>query len=466
MNGHTQKNSFGKISLGKISLRTTSLGKAITMGLLLSSAASLTAMNAFATEGYFTNGSGARNKAMAGAGVADSRDATALITNPAGMVGVGTELTVAVSLFSPKRKFTGVFDSAGAPPGVGPFTPTGEVKSSENLFAIPNIAFVKAIDDTSSWGISIAANGGMNTDYRDVTNGTCQFLFGMTPPQVPADNGVFCGGKAGVNLSQALISVGYAKQMGNFKIGIAPIFAFQLFEANGLAAFGGVSSAPAALTNNGSDSATGFGGRIGVEFALSEQVRIGGTYQIKINMSEFDKYAGLFADGGDFDIPANFQIGVSADLSPDFTVSVDYKHIKYSDAGSVSNPSSTPLPFGSAGGPGFGWDNIGVFKVGAEWRANDQWTLRAGYAHNQQPVNGADITLNILAPGIVQDHITAGGEYKMNDTHSFEFAVMVAPNEEVTGIEVTPFGPNPFHVLTAEMKQFEATFGWKMKFGQ
>lgn len=440
--------------------------KKITMGLLLASAASVTAMDAFATEGYFTHGAGARNKAMAGAGVADGRDATALIVNPATMVGNGTELDVAVSLFSPKRKFTGAFDGANAPMGVGPFTPTGEVKSSENLFAIPNIAFVKAIDDTSSWGISIAANGGMNTDYRGVQNGTCQFLFGQNPPQVPADNGVYCGGTTGINLSQALISVGYAKQMGNFKIGIAPIFAFQMFEAKGLAVFGGATSNPAALTNNGASQSTGFGGKIGVEFALTEQIRIGGTYQTKIDMDEFDEYAGLFADGGDFDIPSNFQIGLSADVTPDFTVNLDYKRINYSDSGAVSNSSSVMLPFGSDNGPGFGWQDIDIFKVGVEWRANDQWSLRGGYAHNQQPVSGADITLNILAPGIVTDHFTAGGEFKFNDTHSFEVAVMYAPTEDVTGIEVTPFGPNPFHTLTAEMKQYEATFGWKMKFGR
>ncbi len=440
--------------------------KNITMGLLLSSAASLTAIDAFATEGYFTHGSGARNKAMGGAGVADGQDATAMIVNPAGMVGIGTELDIAVSFFSPKRKFTGIFDGAGAPLGVGPFTPNGEVKSSENLFAIPNIAYVKAIDDTSSWGISLVANGGMNTNYRNVTNGTCQFLFGMAPPQVPAPNGVFCGGTAGVNLSQALILVGYAKQIDNLKIGIAPVFGFQMFEATGLAVFGGATSDPTALTNNGIDTSTGFGGKIGLEYSLSDQFRIGASYQTKINMSKFEKYSGLFADGGDFDIPSSFQVGVSADLSPDFTFSVDYKHIKYSDVSSVSNPSNIRLPFGSVGGPGFGWDNIDVFKVGAEWRANDQWKLRAGYAHNQQPVNGADITLNILAPGIVQDHFTAGGAYQMNDKHSFEFAVMYAPTEAITGNEVTPLGPNPFHSLTAEMKQYEATIGWKMKFGQ
>jgi long-chain fatty acid transport protein len=433
--------------------RTTKSIKTI----VLTSAAALMTMDAVATEGYFTHGSGARNKAMAGAGVADGRDATALIVNPAGMVGNGTDLTVSLSLFSPKRKFLG---SGG--PG---FTPNTVNESSERLFAIPNIAYVKAIDDTSSWGISIAANGGMNTNYRDVANPTCQFLFNMAPPQVPADNGPFCGGTTGVNLSQALISVGYAKSFGNFSIGIAPIFGYQMFDAEGLQAFGGATVDPTALTNNGIDTSTGFGGKIGFEIDVSENVRIGGAYQTKIGMSEFEKYAGLFADGGDFDIPSNFQVGISADVMPNLTVNVDYRHIKYSDAPSVSNSSRIQLPFGSPDGPGFGWDNVDVIKVGAEYRANDKWTLRAGYAHNSQPVDGEDITLNLLAPGIVTDHFTAGGSVTVNDRNSLEFGVMYAPPESVTGIEVTPQGPNPGHFISAKMNQFEATIGWKLKFG-
>ncbi|HHL42987.1 MAG TPA: hypothetical protein ENJ42_05165, partial [Hellea balneolensis] len=271
--------------------------KKLLLALAMTSAFTMVGTQAMATEGYFTHGSGARNKAMGGAGVADGRDATALNINPAGMVGNGTEFTLSVSLFSPKRKFIG---SGG--PG---FTTNSINESSEKLFAIPNAAFVKEIDDTSSWGIAIAANGGMNTNYRNVANPAC-----VSPP-LPANNGTFCGGTAGVNLSQALISVGYAKQMDKLKFGIAPIFAYQMFEATGLFAFGGVTSNPAALSNNGIDTSTGFGGRIGLEWEVSDAVRIGGTYQTKINMSKFDKYAGLFANGGEFDIPSSFQIGAS-----------------------------------------------------------------------------------------------------------------------------------------------------------
>ena len=40
----------------------------------------------------------------AGAGVADSRDATAAALNPAGLVHVRTEASIAASLFSPRRE--------------------------------------------------------------------------------------------------------------------------------------------------------------------------------------------------------------------------------------------------------------------------------------------------------------------------------------------------------------------------
>ena len=426
--------------------------KTLTLAMALASTSALIATDAFATEGYFTHGAGARNKAMGGAGVADGRDATALIINPAGMVGIGTELDVAVSLFSPKRKFTGTG---------GGFTPTGTFESSENLFAIPNIAYVREIDATSSWGISLAANGGMNTNYRNVANPVC----GTGP--FPAPDGVFCGGTTGISLTQALISVGYAKQIGSFKIGIAPILGFQMFEATGLKAFASTATSvnPGAISDEGTSQSTGFGGKIGIEWSLSDQIRLGAVYQSKINMGEFQEYEGLFADGGDFDIPSNFQVGVSFDVTPSVTLNADFRHIKYSDAKSVSNSSRIPQRFGSAGGPGFGWQDIDVFKVGAEWRANDQWTLRGGFAHNQQPITTDHVTLNILAPGTVTDHFTAGGAYKMNDSHTLEFGVMYAPTDSVSGIEVAGGPPNPNKTNTIEMKQFEATFGWKMKFG-
>ncbi|MGI9463326.1 MAG: OmpP1/FadL family transporter, partial [Aestuariivirgaceae bacterium] len=297
-------------------------------------------------------------------------------------------------------------------------------------------------------------NGGMNTTYPAVANPACG-----------GGSGVFCGGKAGVDLIQAFIAVGYAHKIGALSLGVSPIFALQRFKSSGLVAFSGVSSDPANLTGRGYDFSYGGGARVGAEYEIMPNLRLGASFQTKMYMSKFDKYAGLFEDGGDFDIPANFTVGIAADVTPDFTFMFDYKRIFYSDIDSIGNPSTIPLPLGSSGGPGFGWHDVDIFKVGAEWRMDEKWTLRAGYAYNDNPITSSDVTLNILAPGVVQHHITGGFAYNFNDYHTVEFAAMFAPNTKVSGIEVTPFGPNPARTIELEMHQFALTLGWNYNFG-
>ncbi len=416
-------------------------------------AGTLFATSAFATEGYFQHGAGARQKAMGGAGVADSKDATALALNPAGLVDSDHSLTLSASIFIPDRGFVG---SGG--PG---FTPSGEIDGNESsFFIVPNIAWSREWGENGAIGVTLYGNGGMNTDYADVTNPAC------AQPGLPATSGVFCGGEAGVNLTQAFISAGYAAKYENFSWGVAPILAIQMFEAKGLAAFGGISADPTNLTNNGSDTSTGFGIKLGAQWDVTENFRIGGAYQPKINMSEFDSYAGLFAEQGDFDIPANFQVGASFDLSPEFTVSLDYRNIKYSDIDSIANSGLIPQPLGSNNGPGFSWKDVDAFKLGAEWQGADGWTWRGGYAHNNNPIGGSDVTLNILAPGVVTDHFTGGFEKVFDNGQSLEAAILYVPENTVSGIEITPQGPNPGHTIELRMSQWEFTVGWKYQFGR
>ncbi|VAW00524.1 hypothetical protein MNBD_ALPHA06-142, partial [hydrothermal vent metagenome] len=102
-------------------------------------AATALAAPAFATEGYFQNGTSARSKAMAGAGVADTRDASGMGINPAGLFGAGNQLQFSLSAFNPNRKFTG---SGG--PGL---TPSGEVVSGNDWFGVPGMAYSKQYND-------------------------------------------------------------------------------------------------------------------------------------------------------------------------------------------------------------------------------------------------------------------------------------------------------------------------------
>ena len=128
-------------------------------------------------------------------------------------------------------------------------------------------------------------------------------------------------------------------------------------------------------------------------------------------------------------------------------------------------PPGPGIPLGGAGGPGFGWRDVNVWTVGAEWRVLPNFALRAGYAHNNNPVRWSDVTFNILAPGVVTDHITGGFGWKVSDHSSLDFAMTVVPTHSVTGPQMTPFGYNPLNTITLSMHQLEASVGYSYKFG-
>ncbi len=413
------------------------------------------ATSAFATDGYFANGIGARHKALAGAGVADGRDATSAALNPAGILRAGNELAISASMFVPLREF----DASG----LG-FLPGGTTESDRNIFVIPNIAWNKRTQGNPYFDavtLSMSGNGGMNTTYAA----------GPARAACGGGNGIFCGGKAGVDLTQLLISLAMAKSFGPVSVGLAPTVAAQMFAAKGLSQFAGGSSDPANLTNNTHEVVFGAGLRGGLEWAITPGVRFGLAGSTKIYSQKFDDYAGLFAEGGDFDIPANLQAGIAVDLSPQLTVMADYKRIWYSGVESISNPSTNIFNcpgfggadptqcLGGANGAGFGWSDMNIFKIGLEYKATSDLTLRGGYSYNTQQVKARDVMFNILAPGVVQHHITGGLMYRMSPNMDFELAGMYAPRTHVTGNEL--FGPVPVDI---SMAQFEVTAGFKYRF--
>lgn len=416
--------------------------RGILLGTLVAIAAAATP--AKATEGYFQLGFGARQVAVGGAGVADSRDAMSQALNPAGIVGLDRQMQIGVEAFMPFRGY----DATGAG-----FVTGGSVDSGKNFFIIPNFAYVHPLDADSALGITVYGNGGMNTSYANMANPACG-----------PGSGVFCGGAAGVDLNQAFLSVDYARRFGPVKIGIAPTMAVQFFKANGLSAFSGFSADPANLTNNGYDASIGVGLRGGIEWEATPGLRFGLSGQTKMYMTKFDKYAGLFAGQGSFDIPASVTAGVAFDPAGNLTLMLDYQRIFYSDIPAIANSTTAAAPFGSAGGPGFGWTDVDVFKVGAEWRANDTWTFRAGYAYSDNPISGSHVTMNILAPGVTQHHFTAGAAYNLSERDTIEFSGVYVPESTVSGIELTPGGPNPGRTITLNMYQVQLMASWTRKF--
>jgi long-chain fatty acid transport protein len=192
---------------------------------------------------------------------------------------------------------------------------------------------------------------------------------------------------------------------------------------------------------------------------LSPMVSVGAAWSSKIRMGEFDKYKGLFAGGGDFDIPSNWNLGVALTPAAGWTVALDWQRINYSEVASVAHPSTVQQPLGSAGGPGFGWRDVDVWKLGVAWRMNPALTLRAGYNKGDNPIRARDVTFNILAPGVMTEHWTLGFTLGSCPNCEITGSLMVAPRQTVSG--TSPFFGG---TETIGMKQYSLGLGWSMKF--
>jgi long-chain fatty acid transport protein len=409
---------------------------------------------AHATDGYFQQGFSTREKSLGGAGAADSADAMSIANNPAGLVDVGSQLNIGIGLFMPFLTYNASGTALVAP---------GQVQSGKSAFPLPNIGYSYQIDGESAWGVALYANGGFGTTYSTMAAAP---LCGLLKP---GSYGVYCGGpNTGVTLDQAIVSPGYAHRFGSVSVGIAPMFALQMFEGFGLGALSGFSGAPNNVSERGMDYSVGMGVRMGVEWRATELLRFALTGATPIWSTGFSRYRGLFADNGQLNLPGQIGAGVAYDFLPTLTGMIDYKRFFFGGQASIANSAASLglIPLGDNGAAGFGWRDVNILAVGAEWRYTPNLRLRAGLNFCNSPITSGNVTLNILAPAVITQQYTAGFGYDIDAHSTVEFSALVAPRVHVSGPERTIAGAaTPGSNITLSAEEFEATLSYTYKFG-
>ena len=409
---------------------------------------------ALATDGYYPHGYGMKARGMGGASTAMANDSFGGANNPASMVWAGDRFDIGLDLFSPRRDIS----RSGSAVGID-----GAVTSGSNLFYVPEFGYNRMIGWDMSVGVSVYGNGGMNTDYDGGQIPAGSPVCGNAPGGFNAASGrpgpynLLCGsGKLAMNLEQLIIAPTFAKKINkDHSLGVSVLVARQAFHVEGLSAFYSFTSAPLAglpyatgnnLTERGKDSSWGYGLKLGWMGKVSDKVSLGASYTSKLKMGKFDKYKDLFAGEGYFDIPENFSLGIAVQATPKLTIAADFERIGLSGIKSVNNPStnvgnsSAAAPFfnipGSLGCDtcrGFGWSSVNVFKLGAEYQYTPNLILRAGYNHSDNPIQGRDVTFNMIAPGVIKDHATLGFTYNLSKESELTMAYMHAFTNSVEG---------------------------------
>jgi long-chain fatty acid transport protein len=368
------------------------------------------AQQANATNGYFLEGYGTDSKAQAGVGIALPLDSLTVATNPAGLTAIADGITFGVEIFRPRRDAT--LDQDGQSEE---FDGNGT-----RFFYLPEIGFSRHIGDRIAWGVALYGNGGLDTNYG--SNPYARFG---------------AQGSAGVDLEQAFLTPALAVKLNDANsLGVALNVAYQRFEAKGIGIFGNFSQAPDEVSNRAHDDSSGVGIRLGWLGHLNDYVSLGASWQSKTHMGRFEKYSGLFADGGSFDIPESYGLGIAVRPTQQLSIGLDWQRILYADVPAVGNSLDSlfaGVPLGASDGPGFGWRDISVVKLGGSYALSESVTLRAGVSKSQQPVPASQTFFNILAPGVIETHLTAGGSWKLGNRNQISVAWLHAFKKTVDG---------------------------------
>jgi long-chain fatty acid transport protein len=455
----------------------------------LAAMALLASSQSFAAEGVELVGYGARQKALSGADIADSRDAMAMSVNPAGIVGLDSQF---------QFDLAGIFADRGYE-ATGPLVlvAPGWVQSGQPAFPVPNGGAIHPIDAESAWGWVFYGNGGINTTYGFNNYKPAIYAPNVTPPALggltlvgpliaPSFGGPFGDGYAGIDLRQEFVSIDYARKFGPVMIGVAPTVAVQIVNIQGLQTLYPYSWDPYHLSNNGYDWSFGGGLRFGLEYSILPNLRFGLSAATPMFMTPFGKYAGAIADHGRMDVPANINAGFALDAASDLTLMGGWKHIFYHDVPSLGAPSF-PLFYGqlgSFGGPGFGWRDTDMASFGVEWRALKPLTLRLGYAYSTAMIGSQDVTLNVLAPAITHHNLSGGFKYEIDKNNSIDFSTVYALKNTLSGPEAQPYASfaytlpfglgsvpvtvppvfNPYTKITTWLSAVEISLSWTYKF--
>lgn len=402
-------------------------------------------MTAFATTaGYFQLGYSSKNDGLAGAGVALPEDAMAQATNPAGISFVGSRFDIGAAGFWAMRGYS---QTNGSPFPVH----CVYCGSNTNFFLIPHMGATYSLGGGSAVGLAMYGNGGMDTNYK-----------------VPPGLGPYFAGQTGVNFKQLFVQASYAYKFARHdSVGLGLLYVRQYFSAYGLSNFAGFSTNPLAVSNNGVDMATGFGVKLGTQIRLMRALDFGLSYTPEIHMARFQSYQGLFADHGDFNIPQTWTTGLAFKPTRHQVVAFDFQRTYFGGIPTIANLANClqtgTCQLGAENGPGFGWKDISVYKLGYQIATSRTWTWRVGFAYNTQPVDPSQLLFNVLAPGVVQRDITAGFTDHLSHSQDLTVAAMYGmPKKVYEGVEtgVPTFGSASYVYL----HEYQVEANWGIKF--
>jgi long-chain fatty acid transport protein len=336
------------------------------------------------------NASGLGNAYAGAAAVAE--DASTIFFNPAGMSLIDRpQLVVAGHVIAVSADFSG---TGSRPLALGGGTFSGTADAGESAF-VPNLYFAMPINERMHFGVGLNVPFGLTTDYDDNWVGRFQ------------------------GIKSELMTVN-----------INPSISYMLSDTVSIGAGINYQRADVELTNA---SVTGagegrtkleadddaWGWNVGVLFQAGPATKVGVAYRSVMDYSlEGDattiaagaiQPAGTFAAKADATFPDMVSLSLAHALSDRLELLADATFTRWSELEAVRVIDGTGTTRDVLD---FDFNDTWRYSVGANYKWNDQWTLKAGVAYDQTPVKNAQ-TRTVRLPDNDRTWVALGAQAKV-----------------------------------------------------
>ncbi len=368
------------------------------------------------------NASGLGNAYVGAAAVAE--DASTIYFNPAGMTRIkGRQVVGAVSLIAPSMKFS---DSGAST--VPPYQSPGGGNGGDagDLAAVPVGYLSWELQPNSVWlGVGVNAPFGLSTKWDSGWVGR----FHAIESSVEAIN---------INPSiawkvneQVSLGAGFSAQWMKATLSNSVPYsalAAASFGAAGLVAVGGPNREGEAKVDGDSWA---WGWNLGALFQVTPATRIGMAYRSTISqdlegdISFSDRPAALgnaIPDGpvkSKIKLPDSFSLALVHDVNPRWQLLADYTWTGWSTIPEIAIQRTDGSPVSTVQ---LGFKDAWRLGAGANYRYDDQWTIRFGVAYDKSPVQDAERTPRLPDKSRVWTAI--GAQYRASAQTAFDFGMV------------------------------------------
>lgn len=371
----------------------------------VAAAAMLLHMTAHAVNGALPGGNGIQNASMGGTSIALPLDATAAANNPAGLAVLPTSVTLGLQLFSGRSSADYVL-------------PDNHLHNHQTQ-AAPEGGFNWRISTELALGLSLAG-AGAGSNYGQ--------------PALPVPG----AGVAQTTLRIAEITPAIAWQpRPGLALGLGLTLGQQQFKADGTLMPAPVPGGLAPLVGHGLQSAQGIGLRVGFLWQPSTEWSFGLTAKSRTRMGRLAGYRHdlLAYSDGRMDLPSQYGVGVAWKPTERLTLAADWLRILWGDVKVMQDPK------------GFQWHNQAVLRLGAAWKLDEHWTLRAGISRNRRQIDATRVVQNLLVPSVHDRAYTLGVGWRLNAQTELNLGIELNPRTTLYGM-----GPSAGSSLTSRVR--------------